>query len=377
MKNCMLISFFLTAVTLLCGCRSQTEQSSFPGPPSDLKITKEQFLDENLADSMMIYVPGALQTDSAGNVYVFDEGQMNIKVFSEEGRPLRIIGHRGRGPGEFISNSGFFVYRDSLYAFDQKLQRLIVFSTEGTPETVYPLKVAAPLVLKPVGEDHHLGIYAGYTGPESRSNVNYAREHASDFSMKGDPFLQLTRLVPELEGVKDLLKFYLGNVLMVEENKFIYVPSIYTGKLFQFAKQDDQWEHTHTYWGHTERSPFTQLENGSDRYPDITLSSAGQHKSVEYVLHNQSRGLLRHRDKIYHFTLCEFDDNREERVFGVEIFNKEMQPLGYIPIKTIGITNEKGNTIGWHAKAMDSSGNVYVRDRNIEISNIWLLKFNW
>lgn len=377
MKNSMLVAFFIIAVTLLSGCRSQTEKSSFPGPPSDLEITRERFLDENLADSMMIYVPGALQTDSVGNVYVFDEGQMNIKVFSEEGRPLRIIGNRGRGPGEFISNSGFFVYRDSLYAFDQKLQRLIVFSTEGMPETTYPLKVAAPLVFKPVGEDRHLGIYTGYTGPESRSNIKYAREHASDFSTKGDPFLQLTRLDPELEGVKDLLWFRLGDILMIEKNKFMYVPFFYGGELYQFEKENDRWEHTNTYRGYTERYPYTLLENSSGRHPDMTLSSVKYNNPVEYVVHNQSRGLLMHRGKIYHFTQCEFGDGKEERVFGVEIFNKKMQPLGYVPIKTIKIANEKGNSIGWHAEAMDSRGNVYIRDRNINESNIWLLKFNW
>lgn len=109
----------------------------------------------------------------------------------------------------------------------------------------------------------------------------------------------------------------------------------------------------------------------------ITLSSVRYNKPVEYVVHNQSRGLLMHKDKIYHFTQCEFNNGREERVFGVEIFDQEMQSLGYVPIKTIKIMDEKGNTIGWHAEAMDNEGNVYIRERSIGKSNIWLLKFNW
>ncbi|HLR37454.1 MAG TPA: 6-bladed beta-propeller [Chitinophagaceae bacterium] len=368
---------FSLMIMLFCGCYSQRGKSSFPGPPSNLEITRQRFLGENLADSMMIYTPSALQTDSEGNVYVFDKGQMNIKVFDEDGNPLQIIGNRGRGPGEFISNSGFFVYRDSLYVFDQKLQRLNVFSTEGNPETTYSLKVAAPLVLKPVGEDHHLGIYTGYIGPESRLNINYAREHASDFSTEGDAFLQLTRLIPELEGVNDLLGLNLGDVLITEMNKFIYVLFFYDGELYQFEKENERWQHTNTYKGYIERNPYSQLKNSSGRHPDMTLSSVKYNNPLEYVVHNQSRGLVKYKDKIYHFTQCEFNDGKEERIFGVEIFNKKMQPLGYVPFETIPIANEIGNTIGWHAEGIDKEGNVYIRERNGEISNIWLLKFNW
>ncbi|MCW9708194.1 6-bladed beta-propeller [Fodinibius salsisoli] len=376
MKNIRFLTFL--GVVMLCwGCHSQVEKQSFPGPPDGLEITKEQFLDNNLADSMIIYEPDKLQTDSAGNVYVFDEAQMDIKVFSEEGRPLRIVGNRGRGPGEFISNSGFFVYRDSIYAFDQKLQRLNVFSTTGKAVTTHSLNVAAPVILKPLGKDHHLGIYSSYTGPESPSNTTYAREHDRDFSTGGKPFLKLTQLIPGLEDVEGVLKFYPGHFLMTDDYTFIYAPYFYNGKLYQFEKENGRWKNTNTYKGNVDRYPYTLLENSSGRYPDLTLSSIRLNKPLEFVVHNQSRGLLMHQDKIYHFTQCEFDNNREERVFGVGLFNTQMQPLGYVPIKRIPIAHKRGNTIGWHAEAMDSNGNIYIRERNIGNNNIWLLKFDW
>lgn len=358
------------------GCQTDDASSQFPKGVPGLEIKDQIIIGEDIADSIKIFVAAALQIDKVGNIYVFDEGTMEIKIFSPEGTPLRIIGGRGRGPGEFISCSGFFIYRDSLYVFDQQLQRVNVFTTGGTLLQTHSFKVAAPVILKPLSGGQHLGIHTDF-------NPNYyqrrfARTYLNDFSNPGEPFLQLAKLDQDLEELIEVMAIYLGSVGITAKDEFIFVPYIYNGRLYKFKESEpNQWEHIDTYRGYTELFPYTNLENTTGRHFDFGWSSAGRNKTMKYVVHNQSRGLLEHKKKIYHFTHCEFEDGRNERIFGVEIFDEQMQPIGYVPIKSIQIANEPGNGIGWHAEAMDKEGNVYIRERNRGKSSIRLLTFDW
>jgi hypothetical protein len=45
--------------------------------------------------------PRIMTMDASGNVYIFDTGAQQVKVYDSRGRHLRNIGRRGAGPGEF------------------------------------------------------------------------------------------------------------------------------------------------------------------------------------------------------------------------------------------------------------------------------------
>lgn len=70
----------------------------------------------------------AVAVDSAGNVYAADAVNQQIAVFAPGGRRLRTIGRRGRGPGEFSGLRDVVIARDTLFAFDQTLQRITAFT---------------------------------------------------------------------------------------------------------------------------------------------------------------------------------------------------------------------------------------------------------
>lgn len=69
---------------------------------------------------------------SNGNVAIADRSDATIRVFDPDGRPIRRIGRKGRGPGEFEYISALAQCgADSLYAFDYGLQRVTVYDSAG------------------------------------------------------------------------------------------------------------------------------------------------------------------------------------------------------------------------------------------------------
>ena len=59
-------------------------------------------LDEKTMPKDVLFAgPGALDCDAAGNVYVMDFSDNNIKQFDASGKFMKLIGRKGQGPGEF------------------------------------------------------------------------------------------------------------------------------------------------------------------------------------------------------------------------------------------------------------------------------------
>ena len=70
-------------------------------------------------------------TDNEGCQYIYDRGEDIFHQFSPNGDYLRHIGKEGRGPGKFIRVSAVSFFQGELHVFDNSLQRLSVFNTNG------------------------------------------------------------------------------------------------------------------------------------------------------------------------------------------------------------------------------------------------------
>jgi hypothetical protein len=70
-----------------------------------------------------------IAVDRAGRVYVLDNGDQKIRVFSADGKLLRTIGRTGRGPGEFTRPRKIEVVNDTLWVADNANARLTALST--------------------------------------------------------------------------------------------------------------------------------------------------------------------------------------------------------------------------------------------------------
>jgi hypothetical protein len=66
------------------------------------------------ADDAPLGRPQIVGTLTDGSVVVLEAAGPNIVLFSRAGRPLRTIGRRGRGPGEFLTVGGTGVVSDGM-----------------------------------------------------------------------------------------------------------------------------------------------------------------------------------------------------------------------------------------------------------------------
>ena len=76
-----------------------------------------------------------LAVTSGGHMVVLDSEAMHLKVLQPDGTLIDTLGRRGQGPGEFQGATRVEVARgDSIYVFDNNLDRLSVFSPPPSPE---------------------------------------------------------------------------------------------------------------------------------------------------------------------------------------------------------------------------------------------------
>ena len=80
--------------------------------------------------------------DASGNIYVLDEGAAQIRVFDSAGAPLRVIGRKGAGPGEFGPAYGMGIgwLGDTLVVLDPGNARLARLTQAGQWIGSWPAK---------------------------------------------------------------------------------------------------------------------------------------------------------------------------------------------------------------------------------------------
>ncbi len=125
MSKTEILAAFIVLVFIVADCR-QTEEN--PEEPATYPVTIENVdgirhihnpdfpkegrirfeLSEELtigegetSEEGVLNRPQYLDVDSDGNIYIMDRGDIDIKVFTPEGRFIRTIGGKGQGPGEF------------------------------------------------------------------------------------------------------------------------------------------------------------------------------------------------------------------------------------------------------------------------------------
>lgn len=142
--------FLLLCVFSSCGAEEQTaskatrnETASPPSSqPSDLgwrqgrnrALTTDPTLSIGAVggspENQFQDVRGAVRL-SDGRIVVADRGAQNLRWYDSSGRFLLTAGRRGSGPGEFQGLLSLFSHGDSVVAFDERLQRISVFSAHG------------------------------------------------------------------------------------------------------------------------------------------------------------------------------------------------------------------------------------------------------
>jgi hypothetical protein len=97
-----------------------------------VRFVQELILDEKTMPKDVLFAgPGALDCDAAGNVYVMDFSDNNIKQFDATGKFLKLIGRKGQGPGEFNMPIDIVFAKDRLIVWDMGNDRLCALTMSG------------------------------------------------------------------------------------------------------------------------------------------------------------------------------------------------------------------------------------------------------
>jgi hypothetical protein len=106
------------------------------------KLTEEMSCgEEGGPEAAMLNKPIELKVDGQGRVYVMDWGDMNIKVYDDQGRFLRPISRQGQGPGEFGTPARFgLLSRGRIGLLDGGQHRVTILTTEGQYVSSFPVE---------------------------------------------------------------------------------------------------------------------------------------------------------------------------------------------------------------------------------------------
>ena len=198
-SSCLVSPIFRLLVVLLLlsapACsRDRPDSSGAPsdevGDPADqggvapwragegLSLTPEPILSigavEGAPDYQFQDVRGAIRLPD-GSIVVADRGAQHLQWYDASGRYLRTLGGRGEGPGEFRGLLSVFAHGDSVVAFDERLQRVSVFSPEGEFTRSFQIPTA-PGLLKGVFRDGS-SLLAFVLGEEVQAREEGYRRH--------------------------------------------------------------------------------------------------------------------------------------------------------------------------------------------------------
>ncbi len=110
---------------------------------SIININKTDKLQTSHLIDSILYIPlethsSALLTNidkilhSDNKFFILDQINRNgVFIFSDKGNFIRKIGHKGRGPKEFVQLSNFDVYDNKVYIYDNSTMQIKVFNFQG------------------------------------------------------------------------------------------------------------------------------------------------------------------------------------------------------------------------------------------------------
>ena len=117
----------------ICLANSSSGQAGF-GDANNPRVELVELFrvgDENSPDNLILGRIEGIAVNSAGELFIADEGEQAVFVISETGRLVDRFGGKGEGPGEFASINNLYIGPgDSVFVHEFGRYRLTVFEPE-------------------------------------------------------------------------------------------------------------------------------------------------------------------------------------------------------------------------------------------------------
>ncbi|MEE8585936.1 MAG: 6-bladed beta-propeller, partial [Acidobacteriota bacterium] len=259
-RTLTLVALTGVCLPLMAGCAWTGESGCFSSetPPPALSIR----LEESLVLGAQISSPREylfgnvrfVQTDQVDHIYVADTASMEVKIYGPEGRHLRTIGGRGRGPGKFRGINCMWVSDDgAVIVIDGLNKRITFMNSRGEVLKTKPVDTRTmlwPRRMQAIGRQFALL----YKLPESRDDSD-GLFHLFDLEFEGE----IDRFGSYWDfgaGQEELELSYIqvnpGYFWVESPQAILYSPSLYRGKLYRLGRIGNQWETTQILCGYVE-----------------------------------------------------------------------------------------------------------------------------
>ncbi|MDZ7756260.1 6-bladed beta-propeller [Rhodohalobacter sp.] len=95
---------------------------------------------ESQGEEYQLGDPVGVRTDSSLNIYVADRASLTIRMFDPDGKFIRDIGRRGRGPSEFLDINTFEITpEENFFVLDRGNWRYKHLTKEGDEVSSVPI----------------------------------------------------------------------------------------------------------------------------------------------------------------------------------------------------------------------------------------------
>ncbi|MCC5940622.1 MAG: 6-bladed beta-propeller [Balneolaceae bacterium] len=262
---------------LSCNRDRECEESKL----SDSIIPIEIITEIGLADQPLEYQLGrpiGIRTDQNGNIFVGDHASLTIKVFNKEGKYVKSLGGRGRGPGEFQSlNRMELVETDTLWVFDRGKFEYIYLTTEGLQIDSHPVNLTTQMSQYYPKKlfwynDKSLGLFRNGASPEHQPpplDRPLFHIYSRDFQEHHESFFPFRELgyTEEEHFIWNSFGWIQGDFDMTsDKQRFVYSPGVYNGMLYEFARKNGQWKVYRTLQGTPPHSGPFDIYNSQEEY---------------------------------------------------------------------------------------------------------------
>lgn len=319
-----------------------------PGFAQELSVDfKEQLVIGGQEDAPKEYLfggPEFIETDSEYRIYVATSNN-TIRVFSPEGKHLKTLGGRGRGPGEFLYLSAMAIGADDeLIVYDSRSRRLTTFYNLGDSVTtnsfnnphwlennIVPLNdgtyAATSSLVSPSARRILSEHVPGYEPIHSGNNILYILNQ--DFSERTHSFFDPYRYMFDREHPLEIKFARSPDFILasLNDSTLALTHNISNGNIYLINRNNGDIREIEGRF--TDRESYEQLSYENRRDYIETHFGLVTGGGVAYQKKLESRALLSNDKWVLNFVKTA---EKNDYTYGIEFLDKKGNYLGYTSI---------------------------------------------
>lgn len=322
----------LVAVAFFAGSAvAQGQVTWFEGRIEMLRSVGEN---EEAEFEYLLGLPVSVCEGPDGSLYVADRTSMDIRQFDRDGRYVRTIGSRGRGPGEFTRLLNIYTSDDrtSLFVLDGENRRISRFDTEsGELRSTATFSSYGRPAMDILPDGRHVMTFVAGAAPGGLAEMPSIT--TIDVSTTDAPTEKF--VIPEDVWSGDFvvrtdLSAFPGSILARANGTVLYAPHLYDGRIFSMRTKGAMALSEVIEGGFTGRPLYEKASAPSDnKYPDFAYTPEGKSEMLYFRFPCQSMALFEAGSGVGHMIFCEIDGKRRH---AVEFFDADAEFVGALTL---------------------------------------------